>query len=37
MLVGGLAFFLILIIPAAGVTFLAVRNMRKEKEEENEI
>lgn len=34
MIVGGVSFFLILIVPAVWVTFRAVKNARKEKEEE---
>jgi uncharacterized membrane protein YqjE len=34
MIVGGVSFFLILIVPAIWVTFRAVKNARKEKEEE---
>ncbi len=34
MIVGGVFFFLILIVPAICVTFMAIRNVKKEKEEE---
>lgn len=36
MIVGGVCFFLILIVPAICVTFMAIRNVKKEKEEEEE-